>query len=191
MSQPTSKTNWRLTASRIGLIIVLVGLTVLFYLIRDQVETLRRFGYPGIFLINLIASGSIVLPIPALPFVFAMGAAREIYSVFWIGIAAGLGSTFGELSGYGAGFSGQTLVENMPLYQRFHRWTERYGVWTIIVLAIIPNPFFDMAGIAAGTLKLPLWKFFLATLIGKFIKMWVVAFAGANSIGWIARWMGL
>ena len=193
MSSPTppTRSNWRLNVARVATVLVLIGLTVLFYLIRDQVETLRNFGYPGIFLINLIASGSIVLPIPALPFVFVMGAATEIYSVFWIGIAAGLGSTLGEMSGYAAGFSGQTLVENMPMYQRFHQWTERYGLWTIVVLAIIPNPLFDMAGIAAGTLRMPLWKFFVGTLIGKLIKMWIVAYAGANSIGWIARLMGL
>jgi membrane protein YqaA with SNARE-associated domain len=190
-STPARPRNWRLIFGRIAIVVVLLGLTALFYLIRDQVETLRRFGYPGIFLINVIASGSIVLPIPALPFVFAMGAATEIYSVFWIGVAAGLGSTLGEMSGYAAGFSGQALVENMPSYRRFHDWTVRYGILTIIVLAIIPNPFFDMAGIAAGTLRMPLWKFFLGTLIGKLIKMWIVAYAGAHSIGWIARMMGL
>jgi membrane protein YqaA with SNARE-associated domain len=193
MTQPTlkAKTDWKLAAARIGMVVFLVAITGLFYLIRDQVETLRAFGYPGIFLINLIASGSIILPIPALPFVFAMGVAKNVYDPLWIGVASGLGATLGELSGYGAGFSGQGLMENIPMYQRLHDWTDRYGILTIIVLAIIPNPIFDMAGIAAGTLRMPLWKFLVATLIGKLIKMWLVAYAGAGAAGleWVAQFM--
>lgn len=178
------------------MLIVLLGLSGLFYLVRDQVAALQGFGYPGIFLINLVASASIVLPIPALPFVFGMATltttgGAKVFSAFWLGVAAGIGSTLGELSGYGAGLSGQMLMENSPMCQRLHNWTERYGVLTLVVLALIPNPLFDMAGIAAGTLRMPLYKFLVATLLGKLLKMWIVAYAGANSIEWIARLMGL
>lgn len=185
-----------MTAARVGVVAGLLGLSVLFYLFRDQVQLLRYFGYPGIFLLNLIASASIILPIPALPFVFGMAALEtsvgvKAFSVFWLGVAAGIGSSLGELSGYAAGFSGRAVIERSPLYDRLHEWTERYGVIVIVILAIIPNPLFDMAGIAAGTLRMPLWKFFVATLLGKLIKMWLVAYAGANAIGWVARLMGL
>lgn len=40
---------------------------------------------------------------------------------------------------------------------------------TILLLASIPNPLFDLAGIMCGQLGIPFWKFFLATLIGKAI----------------------
>lgn len=193
---PQTKTDWKLTAARIGVVVILAALSVVFYLFRDQVQLLQYLGYPGIFLINLIASASIVLPIPALPFVFGMAALEssagvKAFSVFWLGVAAAIGSSLGEMSGYAAGFSGRAVMERSPVYDRLHKWTERYGVIVIVVLAIIPNPLFDMAGIAAGTLRMPLWKFFVATLIGKLIKMWLVAYAGANAIGWIARLMGL
>ena len=55
------------------------------------------------------------------------------------------------------------------------------GLIPILVLAIIPNPFFDLAGIAAGTLKMPVWQFLLACLVGKTIKMVAFAYAGAGS----------
>ncbi|MDW8325802.1 MAG: VTT domain-containing protein [Anaerolineales bacterium] len=194
-SQQT-KTDWRLTVIRIGVIVGLLALSVLFYLFRDQVRLLQYFGYPGIFLLNLIASASIILPIPALPFVFGMAALEtsagvKAFSVFWLGVAAAIGSSIGELSGYAAGYSGRAVIERSPLYDRLHEWTERYGVAVIVILAFIPNPLFDMAGIAAGTLRMPLWKFFVATLAGKLVKMWLVAYAGANAIGWVARLMGL
>ncbi|CAD5192160.1 vacuole membrane protein KMS1 [Musa acuminata AAA Group] len=38
---------------------------------------------------------------------------------------------------------------------------------TILVLASVPNPLFDLAGIMCGQFGIPFWKFFLATLIGK------------------------
>ncbi|MBM4424276.1 MAG: DedA family protein [Chloroflexi bacterium] len=190
MSKPP--TNWKLTAARIGVLLLVIGITAFVYTIRDQVETLQRYGYPGLFIINTIGSATIVLPAPALAIVFAMSALKTtagalVFNPFWIGIVAGLGATIGELSGYGAGFSGQAVVERTPLYQRLHDWTARYGMITIVILAIQPFPIFDLAGVAAGTLKMPLRYFILATLIGKLIKMWVVAYAAANSIGWIAQ----
>ncbi|KAJ6996007.1 hypothetical protein NC653_012784 [Populus alba x Populus x berolinensis] len=39
--------------------------------------------------------------------------------------------------------------------------------FTILVLASVPNPLFDLAGILCGQFGIPFWKFFLATLTGK------------------------
>ncbi|XVF06085.1 hypothetical protein REPUB_Repub06bG0017900 [Reevesia pubescens] len=41
--------------------------------------------------------------------------------------------------------------------------------FTILVLASVPNPLFDLAGIMCGQFGIPFWKFFLATLLGKSI----------------------
>ncbi|MCD7453759.1 meiotic spindle pole body protein Kms1 [Datura stramonium] len=41
--------------------------------------------------------------------------------------------------------------------------------FTILVLASVPNPLFDLAGIMCGQFGVPFWKFFTATLIGKAI----------------------
>ncbi|KMZ74366.1 putative Vacuole membrane protein [Zostera marina] len=40
---------------------------------------------------------------------------------------------------------------------------------TILVLASVPNPLFDLVGIMCGQFGIPFWQFFLATLIGKAI----------------------
>ncbi|MBI5290910.1 MAG: VTT domain-containing protein [Chloroflexi bacterium] len=178
--------NWKLTAARILVLAGVIGITVFVYLIRDQVQTLQRFGYPGIFVINLLGSATIFLPAPALAIVFAV-AGIPAFNPFWLGIAAGLGATLGELSGYGAGFSGQAVVEKTRLYDTLHSLTGRYGMITIFLLAIQPLPLFDLAGVAAGTLRMPIPKFLTATLFGKLIKMWIVAYAGAYSIGWVAQ----
>lgn len=192
---PARKFDWKLLAGRVGLVLAMLGISALFYFFREQVPNLRYFGYPGILVLNLISSGSLFLPIPALPFVFGMAAipghGGHEFNWIWLGVAAAIGATLGELTGYAAGFSGQAVMERTGMYGRLHDWTERYGLVTLIVLAFIPNPLFDMAGIAAGTLRMSIWKFLLATLIGKLFKMWVVAYAGAHAIGWIAKIMGM
>ena len=186
--------DWKMIAIRIGVVLLMIAVSVAVYMLRDQVQTLQRLGYPGIFVLNLLSSGSIVVPIPALPVVFGMAGLRNghgelVFDPFWVGVAAALGATLGELTGYGLGFSGQAIVENRGIYQRLHNWTERYGVVTIAFFALVPNPFFDFAGIAAGTLRMSIWKFLLATFIGKLGKMLITAYGGAFSIGWVAHFL--
>jgi membrane protein DedA with SNARE-associated domain len=188
-SAPALQSNLKTNLIRLGVLIAVIAISVAVFLLRNEVEMLRRFGYPGIFVVNLLGSATIVLPAPGLAIVFAMSALKSqagelVFNPFWIGIAAGFGAALGEMSGYAAGFSGQAIIENSKWYDRIHNFTERYGLITIVVLAILPFPLFDFAGIAAGSLKMSLPKFFIATLIGKLIKMWIVAYAGATGADW-------
>jgi membrane protein DedA with SNARE-associated domain len=50
------------------------------------------------------------------------------------------------------------------------------------VLALVPNPVFDLGGIAAGTLRFPLWKFLVSCAAGKVIKNILFALAGYYGI---------
>ncbi|KAG6664489.1 hypothetical protein CIPAW_02G096100 [Carya illinoinensis] len=47
--------------------------------------------------------------------------------------------------------------------------SQHLNFFTILVLASVPNPLFDLAGIMCGQFGISFWKFFLATLIGKAI----------------------
>ena len=79
-----------------------------------------------------------------------------------VSLAAGFGAAIGELSGYLAGFSGQGIVEKTHFYNRVHLWMENNPKTRnlfIMVMAFIPNPLFDMAGMAAGALKIPVIPF--------------------------------
>ena len=69
--------------------------------------------------------------------------------------------------------------------------TEQYGGWTILVLSLIPNPIFDIAGAAAGALKMPVGKFLLWAWVGKTIKMFIFAYAGATSADWLRKFFAL
>ncbi|MCL4268102.1 MAG: VTT domain-containing protein [Anaerolineales bacterium] len=169
---------------RVLAVLAVIGITVYIYSIRDRVEEFAVYGYPGIFLIALMANATVILPAPGVAVVFAMG---SVFNPLGVAFAAGAGGTIGELTGYLAGFSGQAVVENTTMYNRILPWVKKYGAWVILVLSAIPNPFFDIAGVAAGIAKIPIWQFMLACWVGQTIKMAMFAFAGAYSIEWIAN----
>jgi uncharacterized membrane protein YdjX (TVP38/TMEM64 family) len=109
----------------------------------------------------------------------------NIFHPLVVALAAGTGGALGELSGYLAGFSGQAVIENTNAYERIHPWVVKYGGWAILVLSAIPNPFFDIAGVAAGITKMSLRRFLLFCWIGQLIKMAAFAYAGFYSLDWI------
>ena len=160
---------------RVIVLLMVIALTVVLVINREQIQALKAFGYPGIFLFSILANATILVPVPGVVFTSAMGA---VFHPFWVSIAAGAGAALGELSGYMAGFSGQAVVENAEQYDRVVRWMRKYGDVTILVLAFIPNPLFDLAGMLAGILKMPIGKFLLYCVIGKIFKMMMFAYAG-------------
>lgn len=175
---------WQTNILRALALLAVVAISVYIFSIRDHADQFVAYGYPGIFLISILANATVLLPAPGVAIVFAMGG---VFNPFIVGIVAGAGAAIGELSGYAAGFSGQVLAERTKLYDRIEHWMEGYGTLTIFILAAIPNPFFDLAGMAAGALKMPLRKFLSACLVGKIIKMWIFAYAGAYSINWLTN----
>jgi membrane protein DedA with SNARE-associated domain len=171
---------------RILALLAVIAITLYIYSIRESVEQFAAFGYPGIFLIAMLANATILLPAPGVAVIYAMG---SIFNPLGVGLAAGAGGTIGELSGYLAGFSGQAVVERMDVYNRVKPWIDKYGGWAIMVLSAIPNPFFDIAGIAAGIAKMPLRIFLVFTFIGQLIKMTLFAVLGHYSVAFLADFL--
>lgn len=167
-----------------GLVLVL-ALSVGIFVLRDRIRELAVYGYPGIFLFSILTNATIILPAPGIALVFTMGA---VLPPLGVAIAAGLGAGIGELSGYVAGVGGQTVVEEVRSYRRLRSWMERNRLLSYLMvmgLAFIPNPFMDLAGIAAGALRLPVLPFLMSVWVGKFIKMLVIAYIGASSLPWL------
>lgn len=151
-------------------------------------EHIKIYGYPGLFVVTLLSDATVLIPFPGLAVVFLAGG---FLNPILIGVVSGLGSALGELIGYLAGYGGRAVIENQKAYPRLERWMQRNGILTIFFLSVIPNPLFDMAGIMAGVLKMPAWKFLTACWVGKFIKFGLIAFAGGASIDFIKPYLGL
>ncbi len=183
---PRSRGNILRILVLIGVIAIIVALVVF----RNQVKQLQNYGYIGIFFLSIAANATIIIPIPGVAFTTAMGA---IFNPIGVAIAAGLGAALGELTGYLAGFSGQAVVERSKIYNRLTTWMrihQNLAYGAIFLLAFIPNPAFDLAGMASGTLKIPLWKFLIACAFGKILKMLLFAYAGYYSVTWLTGIFG-
>jgi len=182
------KEKLRVIFTRFGGVIFALAITVGIWAFHDQLQAVEKYGYLGIFLISIIGNATIVLPVPTFVVAFAGGAAFE--STIAVAIIAAAGATLGEMTGYLAGTSGKAIVENRDMYERFNAWMQRYGLVALFILAAIPNPFFDVAGIIAGMSKIPVPTYLLVTWAGKIVKFLIIAYLGAGSSNLLERFAG-
>ncbi|MDF1512979.1 MAG: VTT domain-containing protein [Anaerolineae bacterium] len=159
-------------------IVFAVALSIAIFIFRDQLRAVGNYGYLGIFLIAVIGNATIILPVPTIITAFAGG---SVFNPILVGVISAAGATIGELTGYIAGRSGTAIVENQEVYDRFERWMERYGLVALFVLAAIPNPLFDVAGIIAGLSKMKVSTYLLVVCAGKIVKFLTIAYLGAGS----------
>lgn len=143
-------------------------------------------GYWGAFLVNLVGSAAVVVPVPGLAAVCAAAAPDIGLNFVFLALAGAAGSTIGEVTGYLAGYGSQGVVQKSRYYSSIRGWVVRRGGLALFILAVIPNPLFDIGGIAAGSLGYPISKFFLWVGLGKAIKFLAVAYACRQSISWLS-----
>jgi len=185
---PSNQINVTLSGKllRLLLFLAILGLTVSIFIYRDKLQHLQQYGYFGIFVVNLVASGTVLLPAPGALFTYAFGA---VLSPPLVALASATGASIGELSGYAAGVSGQAVIGNTKFYRTFHGLMQKHSNFTgylLLIAATIPNPFFDLVGIAAGALRYPLVRFLTLTFAGNLIKMYAIASAGYYSLQWLS-----
>lgn len=125
----------------------------------------------------------------------------QMEAVLW-----GLGTAIGELPPYfisrAARLSGSRMdameeldSEDKGVLNQIKCWffshTQHLNFFTILVLASVPNPLFDLAGIMCGQFGIPFWNFFLATLIGKAIikthiqTIFIISVCNNQLLDWI------
>jgi len=184
---PAPPSTRRLRLVRISTILaVLTALGAALYF-RDHLQELERYGYVTVFLVGLISNATLILPVPGLAISSVMG---SIFNPWIVGLVGGTGQALGELVGYMAGYSGQTWVNERSIYNLLTQWMQRYGALVIFMLAFIPNPLFDLGGMAAGALRFPLWKFLLSCTTGKVTKNIMFALGGYYGIEALLKLFG-
>lgn len=139
-------------------------------------------AYLTVFVTSLSANLTLVVLVPfAASFMIA---AATAWNPLLVALAASIGGTIGELSSYYVGRLGKkvAIAENLTWFRRVEGWTQKYGMWGIVFMSIQPVIPFDIAGLIAGAAKMPVPKYLLATLIGRFPKYIVVTYAGIGVI---------
>ena len=169
---------------KLGLLFVATLISFSAYFLSKDISLLKSFGYFGIFVINLIAASTIFLPAPSFLAVIAAG---MFLNPFLVALFSAFGASIGELTGYMAGTGGEEFIENKKWYKKVRLWMDKNGIITLFILAAVPNPFFDMAGMIAGATNISVKKYLLVVFAGKFVKFLMFANLGVSSIGFINK----
>jgi membrane protein YqaA with SNARE-associated domain len=174
----------------ICILIVAGGLSLLLrhFFTEEDLRQFAEYGYLGVFLVTLISSLSILLPLPGTVVVLA---AADIWNPALIALVAGIGGALGEISAYMLGYGGRAVIapEQSKRYKQAEGWMKRRGGFAIFLFALIPFLIFDFMGIAAGVFRYPLRKFLFFTLLGRlprsFIEVYVYLWFGVPLLEWI------
>ena len=168
-------------------------------------EGLEGFGYASVFLMNLASTATFFFPVPGLTAAAQALIATEGDSArfpWLVGVLGGLGMAVGEVTAYYAGYLGSELARGRELWgpaalKRFlnrvlagvHWMIDNWGFPTLFVLSAIPNPLFEIAGITAGSLRMPFRQFFVAVTAGKIVRGLLLAYFGQDVFDAVRDWL--
>ncbi len=155
-------------------IAITVSLFILTQRYPEKVEQFESYGYLGIFLVSLISNATVILPVPG---ILVIAPLVVTYNPVLVGLVGATGGVIGEITGYLVGYSGRRVVKTGRMYNRVEGWMKRWGAWAIFVFAVAPFLLFDVAGMVAGALRFPFWKFILVAWIGKSLKYIILMLA--------------
>lgn len=163
-------------------LVLITALAFVFFYFDVDITRLTTYGYIGVFAIGFISAASVVLPMPGVAAMVGGGAVLDpilgIPAPILVGIVGGIAEALGEITGYAAGFGGRAVIRERSFYPAAESWMRRRGFVTMFALSAFPNPFFDIAGVAAGAVRMPLRRFFLSVWAGKTLKNMYLAYGG-------------
>ncbi len=154
--------DWRQPENllRLGIFLAIISTASAAIFLRNIIA-LQQAGYLGVALTVLLASGSMVLPVPALATV--CGASTFLVPLY-VGLVAGGAETVGELTGYFLGYSGRGVVGGgrPPAAENL----DATAGMAAAVSPGVPSQPGDLAGVTAGALRSSLERFLAVVLAG-------------------------
>jgi membrane protein YqaA with SNARE-associated domain len=145
----------------------------------DIFNKLQGYGYAGAFTISVILNGTIIFPVSNMLVMMGIGVAMPL--PWLVGVIGGVGAGIGEMTGYLAGRSGRGLLAKNKMYIRVEGWVKKWGWMAVFVMSIVPFAF-DVVGIIAGALRMPVWRFFVACWLGRTIIYVLMIWGAARGI---------
>jgi membrane protein YqaA with SNARE-associated domain len=159
-------------------IVFLVAFNVAVFLAPIDYSAFTSFAYLGAFVVTLLANALIAVPIPYIPIVVHIGATADLPAL--VVFLAALGSVLGESVAFLAGRAELGLVSEQPIYKRLHRVAQRplLAGAVLFAFAAIPNPVFDVGGLAAGAVGVPYRLFFSAVFAARLVRIAAIVWLG-------------
>ncbi len=170
-----------------------LGLTALLCILivqhRTYIEaTISHWGYLGCFVINVLASGTFVVPGTGAMVTFTLGGALHPAIV---GVVAGLGEATGAVGAYLTGYGGRGLLLNEEMQGKFSAVMQKHGSKAMFLMAAVINPIYYPFAVWMGVLRVKIGKFFLLTLLGRTLKNLVLAYLGFFGLRTVLQWLGI
>jgi membrane protein YqaA with SNARE-associated domain len=211
------KGNWRVyLISTFGFVFT-AGLLAAAIIYRNEIQSIGGYGYIGVFVVGVLCGVS-VIPAPTLAMVFTLGGVlNPLFVGLVAGIGGGIGGITVYLTGAGVETvlsrfrAREEEYDQEPgrhydpvrpvrsgfwhkgeeLYTRMAKWIGgKGGAWTLFISAtLIISPFY-FAGLAAGSARMGLMKFFLISWAGKTIRYLTLAYAGYYGLNVLLKWIG-
>lgn len=170
--------------------------SVILILNPDITDPLDEFSYAGVFLMNLVSTSTLFVPVPGITATANVLIATEASDArfpWLMGVLGGTGMAIGEFTAYFAGVFGSHAAEThgfsvparfKPLADRVSSFIatamRRWGMLTLFVLAAIPDPVFELAAVTAGSVRMPIRRFFAAVLAGSIVRGVTLAYLGTK-----------
>ncbi|MBW2992164.1 VTT domain-containing protein [Candidatus Woesearchaeota archaeon] len=198
------KNNKFLNKENISFFIVLVIVTILYYLINDipsihsalvnfnkaLVDNLIKYGIPGSFILSIIGNSSLIVQIPYFFAIILLGSQAPGYLYLVVlAVVSAVGMTIGEIISYFIGKGIFFIAEHGKDHKRFYRIREfmdkkpKLIPLLIFLFAATPLPD-DVVIIPLGVVDYGYKRIIIPTLLGKIILASVFAFGGFFSYQW-------
>jgi len=136
-----------------------------------------QFGYFGVFIISVIGTMAIVIPIPYTVVILLLG--MEGWDPLLLTISGGLGSAIGEFAGYLLGYYGRRII-SAERQRKMDYLLKLFGKWSpaaIFIFALTPLPD-DLLFIPLGILRYNPLKAFVPAFAGKLLMCYILASFG-------------
>jgi membrane protein YqaA with SNARE-associated domain len=188
--------RWAYVIGSLGIVLtVLMALAIIYF--GDKVREMAQYGYIGAFFISILGGATVIIPVPMLAIVFALGSVMQY--PWLVALSAALGELIGALTiymtGQGAGraisSSGSKHGRIQRAYDKMLNLMVRRGALTLFIVTSVVNPFFYPAAFAAGALRFGLKRYIPIVLAGKIIKSFTVVYAGYFGLKGIFHAIGI
>jgi membrane protein DedA with SNARE-associated domain len=141
--------------------------------------------------VSLLGAASVFFPVPDSAIIFAL-AGSGLFNPLLITVAATIGGTVGEFSGYLLGFSGRKTIKKRygKNINFFDQLFKKYGSLAIFIFALTPLPD-DLIFIPLGVMRYSVVKAFIPAFIGKFILNLIIVYSGVFLVDVIGDAVGI
>ncbi|WP_213806246.1 VTT domain-containing protein [Granulicella sp. dw_53] len=144
---------------------------------------LFQFGLLGIFLVSIVDSSFVPLPLPGITDVMIIVMAAQHANLFLLVALSTLGSGLGGYFSYQVGHSGGMafLEKRVPprIFKRVTRWMEEHAILSVALPAILPPPMpLSPFVLAAGALNMSRNKFLCAFTASRALRHSIAAWLG-------------